>query len=256
MAFIRRVPTASGATAVQIAEYAGGGRQRIVKHLGSAHTEAELGVLLEQARALLADPAQSMLDLGVEPSPAVVGLAAERGEPGLFDVPERWPRGQQDRGGRDRPGRVVATGSRLLHDALAGIYDTLGFDVLGDETFRDLVVARIVEPTSLLDSARVLSDLGVAPASYSTMKRALRRIKTGNYRDQIAAKCFAHAVASGDVSLCLYDVTTLYFEAENEDALRKVGYSKERRVDPQIVVGLLVDRNGFPLEIGRVRWSV
>ena len=44
--------------------------------------------------------------------------------------------------------------------------------------------------------------------------------------------------------------TTLYFEAEKEDALRKVGYSKERRVDPQIVVGLLVDRQGFPLEIG------
>lgn len=48
----------------------------------------------------------------------------------------------------------------------------------------------------------------------------------------------------------LYDVTTLYFEADNEDDLRKVGYSKERRVDPQIVVGLLVDRRGFPLEIG------
>jgi hypothetical protein len=42
----------------------------------------------------------------------------------------------------------------------------------------------------------------------------------------------------------------LYFEAEHEDALRKVGYSKERRVDPQVVVGLLADRNGFPLEIG------
>ena len=44
-------------------------------------------------------------------------------------------------------------------------------------------------------------------------------------------------------------MTTLYFEAESEDSLRKVGYSKERRVDPQIVVGLLVDRTGFPLEI-------
>jgi transposase len=47
----------------------------------------------------------------------------------------------------------------------------------------------------------------------------------------------------------LYDVTTLYFEAEKEDDLRKVGYSKERRVDPQVVVGLLVDSAGFPLEI-------
>src|SRR5579872_3866534 len=41
-----------------------------------------------------------------------------------------------------------------------------------------------------------------------------------------------------------------YFEAEHEDGLRKVGYSKERRVDPQIVAGLLAGRQGFPLEIG------
>jgi len=42
----------------------------------------------------------------------------------------------------------------------------------------------------------------------------------------------------------------LYFEAEREDDLRKVGYSKERRVDPQVIVGLLVDRAGFPLQVG------
>ena len=45
-------------------------------------------------------------------------------------------------------------------------------------------------------------------------------------------------------------MTTLYFEAEREDDLRRVGYSKERRVDPQVIVGLLVDRRGFPLRIG------
>jgi len=45
-------------------------------------------------------------------------------------------------------------------------------------------------------------------------------------------------------------VTTLYFEAEREDDLRRVGYSKERRVDPQVIVGLLVDRHGFPLQVG------
>nr|BFF07219.1 hypothetical protein GCM10023233_21880 [Brevibacterium otitidis] len=78
------------------------------------------------------------------------------------------------------------------------------------------------------------------------MGRAHRR----RYRDQIAKRCYAYAESTGGVTLCLYDVTTLYFEAEKEDDLRKVGYSKERRVDPQIVVGLLVDRHGFPLEIG------
>ena len=45
-------------------------------------------------------------------------------------------------------------------------------------------------------------------------------------------------------------VITLYFEAEREDDLRRVGYSKERRVDPQVIVGLLVDRRGLPLRIG------
>jgi hypothetical protein len=63
--FIRRVRTASGATVVQIAEYVGG-RQRIVKHAGSAHSEAELGVLLGKARELLEPSGQDALDLGVE----------------------------------------------------------------------------------------------------------------------------------------------------------------------------------------------
>ncbi len=146
--------------------------------------------------------------------------------------------------------QVLKTTSGLLYDVLAGVYAGLGFDAVGDEVFRDLVIARIVEPTSLLDVDRVLAELGRVSASHSTRKRTLRRCGGGGYRDQIADACFDHALTSGDVSLVLYDVTTLYFEAEKEDELRKVGYSKERRVDPQIVVGLLVDRHGFPLEIG------
>jgi len=47
----------------------------------------------------------------------------------------------------------------------------------------------------------------------------------------------------------LYDLTTLYFETPKEDALRKVGMSKERRVDPQVTVGLLCDPGGFPLAV-------
>lgn len=244
MAFIRRVRTASGATGVQIAEYVRG-RQRIVEHVGSAHTEAELGVLLARARELLENPAQGVLELGVEPTPPVKGLVAPAGDPGLFDIP-----GTAAPSGRTGPARVVSTDSRVLFDALASVFTALGFDGLGDGAFRDLVIARVVEPTSLLDAGRVLRDLGQTPASYATMKRTLGRAAAGKYRDRVATWCFEHASTSGDVSLVLYDVTTLYFEAEKEDELRKVGYSKERRVDPQIVVGLLVDRGGFPLEIG------
>jgi hypothetical protein len=110
------------------------------------------------------------------------------------------------------------------------VFDGLGFGVVGDDCFRDLVIARIVEPTSLLDVDRVLAELGRVSASLTTRKRTLRRTHSGAYRDQIAEACFAHASTSGDVSLVLYDVTTLYFEAEREDELRKVGYSNYAEV--------------------------
>lgn len=217
MAFVRKVKTASGATAVQIAERVAG-RDRVLEHLGSAHTEADLAALLATARDRL-HPGQGELDLTM---------------------------------GAVMPGHGVITAKRhaVLWQVLADAYADLGFGVLGDEAFEQLVLARIIEPTSKVDSLRVLDDLGIEHASLRTMVRTLKRAGVGRYRDQVAAACFRHAARSGDVSLCLYDVTTLYFEAEKEDDLRKVGFSKERRVDPQVVVGLLVDRRGFPLEIG------
>jgi hypothetical protein len=179
MAFVRRVRTTSGATAVQIAEYVGG-RQRIVRHVGSAHTEAELGVLLERARELLDDPTQTVLDFHVEATAPITALVGEPELPGLFDVP-RPPRA----GVRDGAGRVLSTDARLLYEALAGMYSGLGFDVLADGVFADLVIARVVEPTSLLDTGRVLADLGRRPASYATMKRTLGRAgPDGGYRDK------------------------------------------------------------------------
>ncbi len=249
MAWVRRVRTASGATAVQIAESVNGLR-RIVRHVGSARDEAELGLLLEEAHRLLADDQQGMLDLGIAPAVPKATMVAPSTQAVLFACADAAP---PSRVTVPRP-RVLKTSSRLLYDALAEVYSSLGFEVVGDEVFRDLVIARVVEPTSLLDADRVLAEMGRVSASLSTRKRTLRRAHAGTYRDQIAKACFDHALTHGDVSLVLYDVTTLYFEAEKEDegagGLRKVGYSKERRVDPQIVVGLLVDRRGFPLEIG------
>lgn len=244
MVWIRRVRTASGATAVQIAESVGG-RRRIVRHVGSARDEAELGLLVEQARRLLADDAQRELDLGITPKAAKVEMV---GPPAatLFT----------DTGAGPGPRQLVARAqvlkscSALLYDALAGVYADLGFDdAVDDQVFRDLVITRVVEPTSLLDADRVLAELGRTSASLSTRKRTLRRASAGGYRAQIASACFNNACATGDLSLVLYDVTTLYFEAEKEDDLRKVGYSKERRVDPQIVVGLLVDRGRVSLTV-------
>ena len=219
---MRKSPGRSGSTKVQIAERRAG-RDVVVEHVGTARTDAELAVLMARARRRLHE-GQAALDL---------------------DLGEL-----EDDGVSERPGLITSKRSELLWNVLTGAYARLGFDVIGDDAFEQLVLARIVEPTSKADSVRVLTELGVQTASLRTMFRSLQRAQAGDYRSRIAKACFAHAATHGDVSLVLYDVTTLYFEAEKEDELRKVGYSKERRVDPQIVVGLLVDRHGFPLEIG------
>ncbi len=239
---MRKVRTTSGAVAVQVARK-DSGRVVILAHLGSAHTDAELGILLEQARQIVAG-GQHALDIEVAARAQLLTDVGDYRVPALVDVP------QPKSAPLAPPGRTTATHSRLLYDVIGGVYDWLGFDDVADRVFRDLVIARIVEPTSKLDANRVLTDLGVNTVSYRTIQRHLDQMGAGKYRDLIAEKCFAYATDCGGLSLLLYDVTTLYFEAESEDDLRKVGYSKERRVDPQIVVGLLVDRTGFPLEIG------
>ena len=223
---MRKVKTASGATAVQIVSKSGGVR-RIVEHLGSAHDETELEVLLEAGRQKIAAwQGQALLDLeSLEPAPGRTNLARTT---------------------------VESKHSRLLWEVLHGAYQRLGLGeaVGGDRAFEQMVLARLIEPTSKAQVPRVLGDLGLEPVSTRTLFRSLARAQERGYRESISGALFEHVTASGGLALCLYDVTTLYFETEREDDLRKVGYSKERRVDPQVIVGLLVDRAGFPLQVG------
>jgi len=251
--YVRKVRTASGAVAVQVVTKAHG-EFTDIQHVGSAHTDAELALLLHAARELL-HPGQGELDLGpVEEAAVSVDDVADwtrpDGEAGLFPA-------QEPGGGPGRPaavaagGRVVGTVSLLLWKVLEAAYARLGFDAVGDGTFKALVLGRVIEPTSKADTLRVLADVGVPAPSLRTVFRSLARCLEADYRGTLATACLAHSATTpaGRVSLVLYDCTTLYFETEVEDELRRVGMSKERRVDPQIQLGLLVDAAGFPLEV-------
>ena len=221
--FLRKVKTASGATAVQIVEKRNG-RRRIVEHVGSAHDETELAVLLSAAQQRLHGIQDDTLPF--DPVPA------------------------------SPPGPVVdAKASELLWGVLAGAYRHLRFGAIGDDVFAQLVGARIIEPTSKLDTIRVLTELGLAAPHRNTIANCLRRCVERDYRSQVATACWAHVQASGPVALVMYDLTTLHFEVTDEDRLRKVGMSKEHRIDPQVTVGLLVAPDGFPLEIAMFEGS-
>jgi hypothetical protein len=125
VAYVRTVKTSSGATAVQIVWSSRRG-SRSIEHLGSARGEAELAALKAAAAQRLA-AGQAELDLGVA------------GRPGSAPLP------------------ITASRAAHLWDALSRAYEVLGFDKAagGDEVFRQLVLARIIEPTSKADSLRI-----------------------------------------------------------------------------------------------------
>lgn len=216
--FVRKVKTASGATAVQIVEKLNG-RRRILEHVGSAHDEAELAVLVSTALQRL-HGTQDMLEVEVEPK-------------------RRTPTGPVVEGSR----------SEVLWNVLTGAYRALGFDAVADEVFGLLVACRIIEPTSKIDTLWVLSEIGVGAPHENTLYNCLARCVERDYRTLITTACWQHVNQAGPVGLVMYDLTTLHFQITDEDRLRKVGMSKEHRVDPQVTVGLLVTASGFPLDV-------
>jgi hypothetical protein len=163
VAYVRTVKTSSGATAVQIVWSSRRG-SRSIEHLGSARDEAQLAVLKAAADERLA-AGQAELDLGVACRPGSAPLPI--------------------------------TSSRAAHlwDALGCGYDVLGFDkaASGHDVFRQLVLARILEPTSKAESLRLLDEAGVAAASYPTLNRRLPVFAKASFRQALSAACSARA---------------------------------------------------------------
>ncbi|WP_084485220.1 transposase [Serinicoccus marinus] len=90
-----------------------------------------------------------------------------------------------------------------LWDSLSTAYDALGFDAaVEDEVFRQLVLARIIEPTSKADAPRVIAQAGLPPASHRTITRRLRLYSAIGFREQLAAACAAQ-VNLGPATLVL-----------------------------------------------------
>jgi hypothetical protein len=218
VAYVRTVRTSSGAVAVQVVWKSSRG-SREIEHLGSAHSDAEVELLKAVAAQRIA--------AGQDPLPLDVAAAQE---PLALEILS------------SRMGRLL--------DAIAAVYGQLGFDKATglDAVFEQLVTARIIEPTSKQDAARVLAEAGVRALSYRTVKRRLPGYATSEWRDRLSGACAA-AADLGPSALILYDVTTLWFETDTGDGFREPGFSKERRLDPQITVGLLTDASGMPLMI-------
>ena len=129
------------------------------------------------------------------------------------------------------------------------IFDYIGFNAINEELFRHLVIARLAFPLSKLKTIEYLYRYQGISLEISTVYRFLDKLndELKNTVEQIA---FAHTkrILNNNISIVFYDMTTLYFEASDEDDLRKTGFSKDgKHSNPQIFLGLLVGLEGYAI---------
>lgn len=218
MYHIRKTKTSSGATAVQVVEYV---QRKLVmaKHIGSARTETELSPLLEAATAWI-EKYSRQKSLFVSPS--------------LKD-----PLGQYD---------YIGIRYAFIYEVLHKVLSHFGFTSLGGKLLHDLVIIRIIEPASKLQSLALLEEyFGISHRRQSFYEGLRKLAKCKDMAEKLAVKR-AKEEFGFNFSLVFYDVTTLYYESFTSDDLRKPGFSKDNKSQqPQIVLGLVVTADGFPV---------
>tara|TARA_R110002111_G_scaffold204908_1_gene269590 strand:+ start:164 stop:1678 length:1515 start_codon:yes stop_codon:yes gene_type:complete len=132
---------------------------------------------------------------------------------------------------------------------LGKIFNEIGFNKIEDEIFKDLVLYRLVYPKSKLKTTQYLYRYAQKQYSEDEVYRYLDKLHRSQ-KETVQQISFAHSkkILGNEINIVFYDVTTVYFEIDNEDELRRTGFSKEgKHQSPQIVLGLLVSKNGYPL---------
>ena len=145
-----------------------------------------------------------------------------------------------------RVSNVLLNGQDLILDR---VFDRIGFDQIKDRVFRQLVKARLSYPASKAATSAYLKNHFDEDVNLSRIYRYLDRLHDRAHQ-LVQEISVSHTLElfGGRIGMLFYDVTTLYFETDREDELRKTGFSKEgRHTHPQIILGLLVTLEGYPL---------
>jgi transposase len=221
--FVRKKPNPSGSTSIQIIDKSKG-KFRIVKTVGVSSDPAEIAFLWKQAHHLI---------------PTLSGQ-------GSFDFMDETDRVIIHTLREDRTARVHIIG----HEKILGeIFNRVGFNEIEDELFRHLVLSRIICPVSKLATTDYLHRYAGVHMDVSKVYRFMDKLQA-QYKERVERIAYQHTqkILKRRIGIVFYDMTTLYFEAEYEDELRRQGFSKDGRPqNPQILLGLLVSEEGYPI---------
>ncbi|MBU0577913.1 IS1634 family transposase [Patescibacteria group bacterium] len=128
------------------------------------------------------------------------------------------------------------------------LFDRLGFGIIKEKLFRHIVIARLAYPTSKLKTVDYLYRYRGIATEIDTVYRFLDKLQS-KHKETVERVAYEYTKRTlKNISVVFYDMTTLYFEAEDEDDLRKIGFSKDGKFQkPQIMLGLLVGQDGYPI---------
>lgn len=226
--FVNRSKNKSGTVSVRVLQKRGRNNV-LVKSFGSSRDEREIEQMVEQARIYIQQQTGTFYNL-FNPAP----------ERNIEDFIEDLSNSQ-----------ISVEGPEVIFGRL---FDYVGYGEIGG-LFRPLVLSRLVAPGSKLKTVDYLWRYNGVSYDINKVYRYLDKLcdrdknKTA-IKDRIEQITFAHSATTmgGCIDVVFYDITTLYFEAADEDDLRRTGYSKDGKFDcPQVLLGLLVTREGLPI---------
>jgi transposase len=220
--FVKKVKNRSGSTTVIIIDKSRG-NYKVVETIGTSKDEKEISKYIKQGKELLES------NFGNQQS-----LFLEKEDDSDFILVSEISNTD-----------INVVGPELI---FGNLFDKIGFNKIPEKLFRHITIARLVYPTSKLKTVEYLYRYEGKEYSIDSIYRFLDRMSS-KYKDGVEEISFNHTKkVLGQISVVFYDVTTLYFEAEDEDDLRKIGFSKDGKFQcPQILVGLLVGCDGYPI---------
>ncbi len=228
--YVKKIKNRSGSTSVIVASKVKGSYQKLCT-IGVAKEETEIEVLRQKGLEWI-----RRRELKIYPELDLYGEECKSREYEM-EMTERVVANIDN---------ILINGAELI---LNRVFDRIGFNRIEDDVFRKLVQSRLSFPASKAATVEYLKNYYDEDFDLSRIYRYLDKLNDSHkHLVQDISVHHTMRILGGHIGVMFYDVTTLYFETDHQDDLRKTGFSKEgRHSNPQIILGLLVSLDGYPL---------
>jgi transposase len=223
MHVLRHIKTGSGKKAVQVVDRFGG-VTKIIKHIGTYGNDSEKADLERLALAFIDS---------IQATPPLFNDIFNSSTSSVVSMENI---------------EFIGSLHTFSYEFINDFYTKLGFDTLQNNLLKNLVIMRILKPSSKNQTIFDLEKYVGVKITKNELFKGLQKLSILKDKVEEISIAYAKNNLKFDFTLVFYDVTTLYYESFTEDEVRKCGFSKDHKNgQPQIMVGLLVNEDGYPI---------